>query len=100
MRSRYTAYALGVDDHIFRTWHPRTRPADTRPEPSLRWDGLQIVETSAGAEDDEEGFVTYRARWSTPPPDGQRGEIGERSRFVRRAGRWVYLEGNRLRSTE
>nr|WP_306238255.1 MULTISPECIES: YchJ family metal-binding protein [unclassified Ornithinimicrobium] len=91
MRSRYSAYALGVDDHIFRTWHPRTRPADTQPEPSIRWTGLTVREVTAGGEDDEEGFVTYRAAWSTPAPDNQRGELGERSHFVRRAGRWVYL---------
>lgn len=91
MRSRYSAYALGVDDHVFRTWHPRTRPADTQPEPSIRWTGLTVLEVTAGGEDDEEGFVTYRARWSTPAPDNQRGEQGERSHFVRRVGRWVYL---------
>ncbi|MCB1240613.1 MAG: SEC-C domain-containing protein, partial [Tetrasphaera sp.] len=22
MRSRYTAYAMGSGDHLFRTWHP------------------------------------------------------------------------------
>lgn len=89
MRSRYTAYALGVDDHVFRTWHPRSRPADTAPDPSLRWDGLEVTAVSGGSEDDEEGFVSYRARWSSS--DGQHGELGERSHFVRRAGRWVYL---------
>lgn len=89
MRSRYTAYALGVDDHVFRTWHPRTRPADTVPDASVRWEGLEVLEVSGGGPDDEEGFVTYRARWATT--DGQRGEQHERSQFVRRAHRWVYL---------
>lgn len=91
MRSRYTAYALGVDNHVFRTWHPSTRPADTTPDPSIRWVGLEVLDVTDGGTDDEEGFVTYRARWATPPPDNQRGELGERSHFVRRAGRWVYL---------
>ncbi len=26
MRSRYSAFVVGDEDHIFRTWHPRTRP--------------------------------------------------------------------------
>ena len=26
MRSRYTAFALGDAGHLWRTWHPRTRP--------------------------------------------------------------------------
>ena len=28
MRSRYTAFAVGDVDHLWRTWHPRTRPAE------------------------------------------------------------------------
>ncbi|MCK0112961.1 SEC-C domain-containing protein [Ornithinimicrobium sp. F0845] len=91
MRSRYTAYSLGVDDHVFRTWHPRTRPADTVPDPSIRWVGLEVLDVTDGGEGDEEGFVKYRARWATPAPDDQRGQLEERSHFVRRAGRWVYL---------
>lgn len=91
MRSRYTAYALGDDDHIFRTWHPRTRPADTTTAGSIRWEGLTIVDVSGGGEDDDEGVVEFRARWSTPAPDNQRGTQHERSQFVRRAGRWLYL---------
>ena len=27
MRSRYTAFVLRDADHLWRTWHPRTRPA-------------------------------------------------------------------------
>ena len=26
MRSRYSAFALGLGDYLWRTWHPRTRP--------------------------------------------------------------------------
>ena len=32
MRSRFSAYALGEIDHVFRTWHPRTRPDDLTPD--------------------------------------------------------------------
>ena len=39
MRSRYTAYALGDGDHLFRTWHARTRTDDATPDPRVRWDG-------------------------------------------------------------
>ncbi|MHB0828541.1 MAG: YchJ family protein [Schaalia turicensis] len=27
MRSRYSAFVLGNENHLFRSWHPRTRPA-------------------------------------------------------------------------
>ena len=26
MRSRFSAFVVGDEDHIFRSWHPRTRP--------------------------------------------------------------------------
>lgn len=90
MRSRYSAYAVGEVDHVFRSWHPRTRPADLAPAPDLVWQGLEILEVVAGGADDDEGVVEFRARFSTP---AGAGELRERSRFVRRAGRWVYVEG-------
>ena len=77
MRSRYSAYVLGLDDYVFRTWHPRTRPDDVTS--TVAWTGLTIVEASG----DEVEFV---ARY-----DG--GEMRERSRFELRRGRWVYVSG-------
>lgn len=89
MRSRYSAYALRDLDHVVRTWHPRTRPADVDADERLVWDGLEVLDARAGGPGDEEGEVEFRARWHL---DAQRGVLHERSRFVRRAGRWVYLE--------
>ena len=65
--------------HLFRTWHPRTRPDDVRPDPTTRWTGLTIV----AAEGDTVEFV---AAW-------EGGEMHEVSRVERRAGRWVYVDG-------
>lgn len=89
MRSRYAAYVVRDFDHLVRTWHPRTRPADVGADEGLVWDGLQVVGTRAGGPDDEEGEVEFRARYRL---GGRRGELRERSRFVRRARRWVYLD--------
>lgn len=89
MRSRYTAYALGHTDHLFRTWHPRTRPADLDPDPSLTWTGLSVLDVVDGGPDDDSGVVEFRAGWRAGE---QRGELCERSRFARRGGRWVYVE--------
>ena len=93
MRSRYTAYALGDADHLFRSWHARTRPDDVTPDPRLRWVGLTVLDVVGGGVEDAEGAVEFRAQWVSD--DGgplRRGEEHERSRFVRRAGRWVYLD--------
>lgn len=84
MRSRYSAYAVGGSlglDHVFRTWHPRTRPDDVSTDPALTWTGLRIV----GAGDDWVEFVaSYELHGATY-------ELRERSTFERRAGRWVYV---------
>ena len=77
MRSRYTAYVRGDADHLFRTWHPRTRPDDTTPDPATRWTGLRVL----AADGDTVEFV---ASW-------EGGQMHEVSRFERRAGRWVYV---------
>lgn len=90
MRSRYSAYARGERDHLFRTWHPRTRPDDVTTDRGLRWTGLTVLVTDAGGPDDEEGIVEFEAHWDSPAGPGR---LHERSRFVRRAGRWVYLDG-------
>lgn len=84
MRSRYSAFALTEDDHLFRTWHPRTRPADVSADPGTTWTGLEILDASG----DEVEFI---ARYRTDEGDGA---LHERSRFERRAGRWLYVDGD------
>lgn len=91
MRSRYSAYVVGHLDHVFRTWHPRTRPADLSPAPGLTWLGLDVLDAVEGGPSDDTGVVEFRARFRTPSGEGA---LHERSRFERRAGRWVYVDGD------
>lgn len=86
MRSRYTAYVLGDAAHLLRTWHPRHRPDPLEVAPDPGWLRLEVLDTSGGGADDEAGEVEFVARHVDGP-------LHERSRFVRRAGRWVYLDG-------
>lgn len=90
MRSRYAAYAVGELDYVFRTWHPRTRPEAIEPDPALTWTGLTILDVAAGGADDETGEVEFEAAYER---GGSRGRRHERSRFERRRGRWVYVDG-------
>lgn len=80
MRSRYTAFATGDADHLFRTWHPRTRPDDVRPDPATRWTGLEVIAA-------EGNTVEFVASW-------EGGRMHEVSRFEQRAGRWFYVDGD------
>lgn len=90
MRSRYSAYALGELDYVFRTWHPKTRPADVTAAPGVTFAGLEISDIVAGGPDDDLGVVEFTARLR-----GAEGisELHERSRFSRRAGHWMYVDG-------
>lgn len=90
MRSRYTAYAVGHLDHVFRTWHPRTRP-DGLSLPDVEWLGLEVLRTVDGGPDDATGLVEFRAR--SRDASGEH-VLHETSRFERRAGRWVYVDGD------
>ena len=90
MRSRYTAHVRGHEDHLFRTWHPATRPPDVRLDPGVTWLGLEVVRTEAGGPDDETGVVAFVARYQD---SGGSHALAETSRFERRAGRWFYRDG-------
>lgn len=111
MRSRYTAFVYGNEDHLFRTWHPRTRPRPPLCDPSIRWRGLEVVRagvvedsvrdgegaqgeggtaTSTGATAPI-GVVEFRAHWSDA--SGRSGVMHEVSCFEQRGGRWVYVDG-------
>lgn len=90
MRSRYAAYAKGLADYLFRTWHPRTRPPQVTVDHDVSWSGLDISDVAAGNAADQRGEVEFTARYVRA---GRPGALHERSRFERRAGRWLYLDG-------
>ncbi|NJC71303.1 YchJ family protein [Planosporangium thailandense] len=89
MRSRFSAFAVEDAAYLLSTWHPATRPARIRFEPHQRWSRLDILGTTGGGLLDAEGTVEFRAHYSQHGRQG--GVLHERSRFVRRDGRWLYL---------
>ncbi|WP_276807144.1 YchJ family protein [Mycobacterium nebraskense] len=97
MRSRYSAFAYGDAAYLFRTWHPRTRPADVTVDPDIAWTGLEVIDTLAGGPDDDRGEVEFNARFES---GGRRDRMHERSRFERRAGRWFYVDATEDRAAE
>ena len=93
MRSRYSAFALGLAPYLRATWSPATRPADLDLDDGLEWRRLQIVDTARGGPDDDTGVVEFRAAHRST---AGAGVLHERSRFAREAGRWVYVDGDLL----
>ncbi|MCB4208731.1 preprotein translocase [Arthrobacter sp. UM1] len=93
MRSRYEAFRSLDAAHLLATWHPSTRPADLELDPETEWRALRVIDTVRGGVNDDDGVVEFIAVWRQ---DGQRGELHERSRFVREGGRWLYVDGDVL----
>jgi SEC-C motif domain protein len=95
MRSRYSAYALGVIDHIMGTHHPKAsgdvdRKSTEKWSQEATWQGLDIVSTEAGGESDESGQVEFIARYEL---SGTPLTHHERAQFRRHDGRWYYWDG-------
>ena len=100
MRSRYTAYASGHVVHLMRTTHPDSphHEADARAWAedlrrycaAVSFDGLTV---SDRGEDGDRGTVTFHARLSA---NGKVLSFGEKSRFLRVDGLWLYLDGERV----
>lgn len=88
MRSRYSAFVLGRVDHLLRTWHGSTRPAELTLESGARWLGLQVRSHEPTGPDTAE--VEFVARFRV---GGRAVRQHERSRFVREGGHWFYLDG-------
>jgi SEC-C motif-containing protein len=91
MRARYSAFATGREDYLFRTWHPRTRPEHVAPSGDLAWLRLEVGRTVGGGPGDDTGTVEFRAWFRSS--DGEH-VLHEMSRFERRSGRWLYVDGD------
>jgi len=91
MRSRYSAYVLGLRTYLLETWHSTTRPRslDVEQGNSPTWLGLEInrhEQTGAAT-----ARVEFVARFRVAGGSVQR--LHEISRFVFEAGRWRYIDG-------
>ena len=88
MRSRYSAFVLGLGDYLMDTWDPSTRPATLDlNEPRVRWLRLEVrrvdqIDENRATVD----FVAYSQQ------RGRRMRLHEISRFERKDGKWLYLD--------
>ena len=90
MRSRYTAYVLGRNEYLRRSWHPATRPSRVRID-DTRWLSLSIESIEKGGADDANGKVSFTAAFMDK--DGC-NLLHETSRFEKISGHWYYLDGD------
>jgi SEC-C motif-containing protein len=88
MRSRYSAYVLGLDGYLLDTWHPDTRPQAIEPQAAgLRWLGLELRRSTQDGAD--RATVEFIARSKL---GGRAQRLHETSLFQRMDNRWLYVE--------
>lgn len=93
MRSRYSAFVLGLESYLLDTWHSSTRPVDgLQLETGRNWLGLEVKRTASHGLDRAE--VEFVARSKS---GGRADRLHELSRFVNEGGRWFYVDGDLLR---
>ena len=90
MRSRYTAYVLGLEDYLLKTWASETRPAalNLSDDTATKWLGLQVKRVENTSE--TTAIVEFVARYKI---GGKAEKLHEISQFVRIEGCWYYLAG-------
>jgi SEC-C motif-containing protein len=92
MRSRYAAFVLCNERYLLATWHPTKRPQSIPFNRAQKWLGLRIVAAKVTGEAAAEVEFIARSRVSNAAAVRQH----ERSRFLREAGIWFYVDGDVL----
>jgi SEC-C motif-containing protein len=89
MRSRYSAYVLGLEDYLLATWHVSTRPGglNLAAAPQPKWLGLEV---KTSTQTDDSATVEFVARCKL---GGRAQRMHEISRFVHQDGCWYYVDG-------
>ena len=94
MRSRYSAYVLGLIDYLVTTTLPAQqavleREAMVQWSAQSQWLGLSVEAHQPLGGDPEHARVTFVARWRDATGEHAHRE---RSAFVRRDGRWYFID--------
>ncbi len=93
MRSRYTAFTLGMGDFLLKSHHSTTRPTKNIAEiikwaKSVEWLFLEVLNVKDGGRNDLVGYIEFKAHFTE---NKKKSFIHEKSKFIRENGDWVYL---------
>ena len=94
MRSRYSAYVLGLVDYLLDTTLPAQKNRLDRESISQwsaqsTWLGLEVESAELLGGKPEHAFVTFTARWHDAAGEHSHRE---RSAFVQHEGRWYFID--------
>lgn len=95
MRSRYCAFVSANIDYLLKTHYKSTRPNKNRNQilawtKSVRWMGLEVLNSQKGMSHDSEGYVEFKAVFEE---NGKLDCIHEKSYFVKENNSWYYKSG-------
>ena len=92
MRSRYSAYVKAEVEYVMQSTHPEKR--GDCDEKAIRswalnstWEGLEILGTNKGTDEDLEGTVEFKAHFTE---DKIKKNVYENAFFVKLDGKWYY----------
>ncbi|CCK75214.1 conserved hypothetical protein [Oleispira antarctica RB-8] len=88
MRSRFSGFALQLNNYLRMSWHPNTRPEQLELEPGTYWRRLEILSASNDAQQGQVHFKAYyqeHQQWHL---------LEETSKFVFENDHWFYHSGN------
>lgn len=93
MRSRYSAFTLGMGSYLFKSHHSTTRVESEKNAiekwaKSVQWMRLEVLNTTKGMANDTNGTVEFKAFFMEA---GKLQIIHENSTFSKENGHWVYL---------
>jgi SEC-C motif-containing protein len=95
MRSRYTAYAMGAVDYLFKTSGPKVRKefdgeSTKKWSRSAEWTGIEILEEQGGGENDDSAKIEFIAHYSV---NGAEVNHHENALFEKKNGEWIFMDG-------
>lgn len=86
MRSRFSAFVLGLTDYLSKSWHASTRPADLSLSPDDQWVKLDIVKNT-------DKQVHFQAYFKDAESESGYSVLDETSDFIFEDGHWFYVAG-------
>ena len=95
MRARYSAYAMGNIEYLYKTAGPRVRK-EFDPENSKKWaesatwGGIEFLSVVGGGENDETAKVDFVAHYSVKGKDFNHHELAD---FAKLDGEWRFIDG-------
>lgn len=91
MRSRYSAFATANSDYLnFTSVHQQNSQDLAAYARNNKWLSLEIIDTEKGKETDNEGTVSFIAKYES---NNQLIEHYEKSIFIKKENQWRYLSG-------